>query len=69
MSKRPAIIEAVTLSVCCPHCGEPQPAPDNGSDMWLPSQVRAEEAKGARDCVSCDEAFRINFQSRVSVAS
>ncbi len=68
MALRPAIITAVSLNVCCPYCGEPQPAPDNGSDAWMPSQVDPEAAKGSRTCVSCDKTFRIDIQTRVSVA-
>jgi hypothetical protein len=64
---RVAIISAFSLEVSCPHCGEPQPAPDNGSEMWMPSQVVA--AQGPRTCVACDEAFVIHAQSRVSVGS
>lgn len=67
MARRPAIIQALTLSVCCPFCGEPQPAQDNGSDAWMPHQVETEAGKGPRQCVSCDRSFRINMQSRVSV--
>ncbi len=64
MSRRAATIQALTLSVCCPYCGESQPAPDNGSDQWMPAQVASEEAKGSpRSCVSCDETFHIHTQS------
>ena len=66
MPKRNAIISAASLSVCCPYCGEPQPAPDNGSDMWFSSQVKA-AAGTDRVCVSCDESFRVISQNRVSV--
>ena len=63
--KRPAIIVAATVEVQCPHCGEPQPSPDNGSHVWMPGQVVT--AQGKKTCVSCDEEFQLNAQSRVSV--
>jgi transposase-like protein len=63
---RSALITAVTVEVNCPHCGEPQPAPDNGSHVWVPSQVS--KADGARhECVSCDKTFVIHAQRRVAV--
>ena len=30
-----------TKNVCCPHYGEPQPAPDTGDDAWDQRQVKA----------------------------
>ena len=76
-----AILTAVAVNVCCPHWGEAQPAPDNGSDMWTPYQVREASEKrstvyisetkeyltstGSRTCVGCDETFRLMPQSRV----
>lgn len=60
-----AILTAAAIEVACPHCGEPQPAPDNDSHMWLPPQVTA--SQGARTCVACDEKFVLNAQSRVGV--
>lgn len=62
---KPALLVAETLAILCPHCNEPQPAPDNGSDAWMPAQVKA--AEGKRTCVSCDEPFRLSAQSRVQV--
>ena len=62
---RTAIITAVTVEVCCPHCGDPQPSPDNGSHAWMPGQVVAEQ--GEKVCVACDEPFVLHAQSRVSV--
>jgi uncharacterized Zn-finger protein len=60
-----AVLVAAAIEVTCPHCGEPQPAPDNGSEMWLPSQVT--RSQGERTCVSCDEKFVLHAQSRVGV--
>lgn len=65
MSKRNAIITGAALVVCCPYCGEPHPSPDNGSDLWFPSQVKASE--GDRQCVACDKWFKLQAQSRVTV--
>ncbi|MFA5943222.1 MAG: hypothetical protein WC876_02010 [Candidatus Thermoplasmatota archaeon] len=66
MAKRNAIIRAETVAVTCPYCGEPQPAPDNGSDAWMPKQVV--DAAGNRTCVSCDAEFTLMPQSRVGVS-
>jgi DNA-directed RNA polymerase subunit RPC12/RpoP len=65
MAKRNAIVVAVTLEVQCPHCGEPQPSPDNGAHSWMPSQVQT--AQGTRTCVSCEEPFELHAQGRVIV--
>lgn len=67
MIMRAAIIQAATVEVLCPHCGDPQPSADNGSHMWMPEQVRA--AQGVVSCVACDEKFRIYAQGRVSVVA
>ena len=64
---RQATIVAATVEVFCPHCGEPQPSPDNGSHAWMPSQVVV--AQGKKVCVSCDEPFQLNEQNRVMVQS
>lgn len=60
MATRFAVLIVETFSVCCPHCGEPQPAPDNESDAWMPDQLGANTGK--RNCVSCDEPFHIASQ-------
>jgi len=65
MAFKQATVVASTVEVTCPHCGEPQPSPDNGSHAWVPSQVVA--AQGRRVCVSCDEPFQLNAQNRVTV--
>lgn len=65
-ARRNAIIVAVTVEVQCPHCGEPQPSPDNGSHAWMIGQVMAEQ--GPKVCVSCDESFVLRAQNRVSCA-
>lgn len=65
---RAAVINAVSVEVCCPHCGAPQPSPDNGSEMWLPSQVKAVAAVAPQHvCVSCDEPFTVEAHTRVAV--
>ena len=63
--KRFATIVASTVEVLCPHCGEPQPNPDNGADSWLPEEVFANE--GQRTCDSCDNEFRIVAQPKAVV--
>jgi hypothetical protein len=63
--KRPAILVAVTVEVQCPHCGDPQPSPNNGSHLWTTTEVS--ESQGPKECVACDEPFTLHAQSRVSV--
>ena len=60
-----AIIATGTVEVQCPHCGEPQPSPDNGSHVWLAQQVQ--QTQGKRVCVACDERFILSAQNRVMV--
>ena len=59
-----AVIVVATVEVHCPHCGDPQPNPDNGAFSWMPSEVEANQ--GARKCVACDEPFKLHAQSRMS---
>ncbi len=66
--KKNAIITAVSLEVGCPECGEPQPSPETGSEIWLIDEVKASDGS-ERKCVSCDVTFRVIFHSRVSVGS
>lgn len=64
MASKQATLCVETLAVCCPHCGEPYPSPDNGSDAWMPQQVRA--ANGTKlTCVACDEAFRVHAENKI----
>lgn len=67
MAAKTAVVVAATVEVQCPHCGEPQPNPDNGGHAWTSEEVRG--AQGARACTACDAMFRIVAQSRVSVQS
>lgn len=68
--KRPAQIIAVSLSVLCPYCGEPQPSPGDGSDIWLPQEVKKEAVENPKHiCVSCDCIFPIHEQNKVTVST
>lgn len=68
MRLRNAVITAATLEVCCPHCGDPQPNPRDGSHLWMPEEVKQQIAETVqRVCVACDEPFALIEQSRVSV--
>jgi transposase-like protein len=67
MSLRPAQIIAATVEICCPHCGEPLPSPDSGSDAWLPEQIPKDSPKYT--CNSCDEEFRVMFQNTAQVVT
>jgi hypothetical protein len=64
-----AILVTSTVAVLCPHCSAEQPSPDNGSDLWLPTQIKAaaEVDKGRRICISCDEGFTLMPQSDVKL--
>jgi len=62
-----AIVTAALLEVCCPTCGEPQPAPDDGAGMWLPRQITAVDGR-KHTCVACDDAFTILSQNKVTVS-
>lgn len=53
-----AVIRSAAVEVVCPHCYEPQPAPDNGSHMWLPEQVETARAE-ALACTQCGLTFRL----------
>lgn len=65
MSLRPAQIVAHKLEVHCPYCGEPQPSPDDGSDVWTPEEVRASESR--RECVACDKTFLLSLTTKAKV--
>lgn len=65
MHKRNAIIVAAAVEVHCPHCGDPQPSPGNGSFMWEPHEVTAQQ--GDRVCNACDHPFRLIAQNRMSL--
>ena len=62
---RNAYVTASVLEILCPYCQEPQPNPDDGSQMWSPSQMH--ESQGERKCVACNKQFRLMSQNRVSV--
>lgn len=64
--KRLAQIVAGTLLVLCPHCSEPQPDPENGSDMWTPEEVRDVDP-ASRPCVACDEPMLIAATTKAQV--
>jgi len=56
---------APTVEILCPHCDAPQPAPDNGSHMWLSQQLDA--AVGARECVECGKTYALSARVRIVV--
>lgn len=66
-NKRAAIV-AFTVEVHCPHCGDPQPNPDNGAFPWTTEEVAQEaKAQAARTCVSCDEPFKLVEESSAAI--
>jgi hypothetical protein len=58
MATKTAQIVTWTAQVHCPHCGDPQPSPDNGSDVWMTEQIEAITGT-IRNCSACDEPFRV----------
>ena len=52
MATRTAQLIASSVSVCCPYCGEPQPDPDHGSDMWTADQI--DQHAGVVTCPACE---------------
>ena len=61
-----AVIVACTVEVQCPACGEPQPAPYNGSEYWEVDELVAAAGKKLT-CVSCDNKFTINVEHKVNL--
>lgn len=59
-----ATLVAEAVNVCCPHCGEPQPDPDNASHMWTHAQV-ARVNGTRRTCTACDEPMLVQTQRKV----
>lgn len=49
---------AAAIAVICPSCKEPQPAPDNGSDLWEPFHIELALGK-QRHCTneSCKKPY------------
>ena len=61
-----ALVIAQTVAVICPACGEPQPDPDNGSDVWEPDQLK--KVSGTkRPCVSCGVEMYVHAHSKTPV--
>lgn len=65
--KSVAQIFAASLEVHCPECGEPQPSPENGSDIWTIQEVQ--DNQGHRVCVACDEPFDLHSVRKAQVFS
>jgi hypothetical protein len=68
-----AQLMADAVAVVCPHCGEPQPNPSDGSEQWtLDDFVKAPPTKA---CVACDKVMlvgcdrKVQFCERVVVLS
>jgi hypothetical protein len=61
-----ATITTTSILVLCPECGEPQPSPGNGSDRWLPDEMRSNHGK--RQCVACDKTYRLVAVMRALIA-
>jgi hypothetical protein len=46
------------VSVLCARCGEPQPSPGLGSEMWTREDF--EKKSGVFDCTACEEPVLIS---------
>jgi len=55
---------AQSVSVVCPSCGECQPSPDDGSDLWTFEDFQ-KITKGPRVCCNCDEPIIIVHANKV----
>lgn len=64
MEGRRAVLAVEAVSVLCPYCGEPQPSPDNGSDMW--TRMDFEKRSGMRECTACDKRMLISSDSKAA---
>lgn len=65
-----ASLVATTVRVHCPHCGEPQPAPDyKNLILWVASDVKefAEGPVGCQQCVCCDKPFMVTARTKATI--
>lgn len=53
LKRAACILHAVTVEVCCPHCGGAQPNPRDGSMMWDKQDIQNKERPHSI-CVDCD---------------
>jgi len=60
---RRAYLIAEAVSVCCPFCGDIQPAP-NGSEYWISEDFIKKNGRHA--CVSCDAPILIFNDSKAN---
>lgn len=79
MAIRRAQLVAEAVAVLCPHCGTPQPNPQDGSEQWTsenfkklatatlrsPISHRRVPASLQRTCVSCDEPMYVFSDTKV----
>ena len=61
-----ATLYAAALEVACPVCGEAQPSPRSGSEMWEIREVKEEKGKRLK-CVSCDQICFVGADSKANV--
>lgn len=54
-----ATLNAETISVLCPYCGEPQPCRRDGSDLWTPQDLKVRATDTKTTCQFCGEEFKI----------
>lgn len=58
-----AQLVADAVAVLCPHCAEPQPNKEDGSEQWTAENFA--KIQGRWKCVACDEQFLIAVESKV----
>lgn len=63
---RTARIFAEAVSVLCPHCGEAQPAPDNGSELWTIGNFQSFRDKTVT-CSHCCKEMLIAGKSKAAL--
>jgi hypothetical protein len=60
-----AQLVADAVAVLCPHCGEPQPNKNDGSEQWTVENFKNKRVKGTMACVSCDVRFVLTPDTKV----
>ena len=60
-----AIIKAAGVTVHCPACDAEQPGPNGGDETWSIEELRGAPLR--MECVSCEHAFKVVVDHKVSL--